>query len=108
VKRFNSNLCCCSMGPHITTDQEEDGLFCLADEADTEIRRLRAMVLRAHAATMEEIRGNDVDYWPICRSLFEGHARQWHRGRGSHPTPSDRAARLLHHFANGIESGRIK
>ena len=78
---------------------DEYGEWVTFDDADAEIRRLRAMVLRAHAKHGPRIGDIGIAWveWKYRQlpSMFDDHSCV------------RRAARLLNHFASAIEAGRL-
>jgi hypothetical protein len=92
-------------------DHIRGGYWVHEDNAMAEIRRLRAMVLRAHAERLGE--------WPSCKEtgVESGAFRRgytfavlWAKrvpGATRFNSIEVRAARLLNHFASAIEAGRL-
>src|SRR5690606_2394081 len=88
-----------------------DGDVVLYTDHLAETRRLRAMVLRAHAMAVAEFRGAHGEYPPHFRRRMRNRHRcfKWERATqtGLDLTAEQRAARLLLHWAKAIEEGRL-
>lgn len=92
--------------PYVTLHRELDRL--LREDLLNKIRRLRAMVLRAHAGSLEQVDWCS-SHWIGNRARFEEHARRWnHWAWHLAECANNRAARLLLHWADAIEQGRVR